>query len=163
LNSLELAAPFRISPDTSHWDEVRRIYRRIGVLRATGREQEAETVENRDLARALTVARAAAESESEETAVLAVEAERVLNASLLAEMLAPLLAERLQSTLGASVADGSRAATFAPPSETTAPVASIAPAKLPQPRKNEGMPSIADLIDGMLSQDASLPTAPGLR
>lgn len=133
------------------------------MLRATGREQEAAVVENRDLARALTVARAAAESESEEATVLAVEAERLLNASLLAEMLAPMLAERLHSSMSAA-APARAASVVAKTQDVVTPAAALPARSEVEPRRKEdGVPSIADLIDGMLSQEAPLPSPAGLR
>jgi hypothetical protein len=125
----------------SQWDEVRRIYRRVCVLRAGGKIDEAAQLENIELASALAVARLTPHSPDEESALLAEEAERVANASVLAELLAPMLAEHLRVN---------------PP-----PVQATPPAPEPKPRNTAARPppakapSIADLLDGMLSQEPS--------
>lgn len=160
MNSLELPTPFQLTSDTSHWNEARRIYRRVCVLRALGRDDEATVVENRDLARVLATARLAAESDahSEETAVLGAESERVANAAVLAELLAPLLADKLASQMRANEFAASSAALL--PSAAGLPVS--VPARKPviatapdsTQRRNASVPSITDLIDGMLSQEA---------
>ena len=108
-------------------------------------------MENEDLAQALAAARIATNNSEQEAAVLTEEAERVSAALVLAELLAPMLAEHLRST------------NLVP---AVAPVAVAAPVleeKLPKPSPpvpEKHVPSIADLIDGMLSQQAPFPASP---
>jgi len=132
---------------------VRRIYRRICVLRATGKIDDAASLENEELARALSIARIATNNSEQEAAVLAEEAERVSSATVLAELLAPMLAEHLRP--------------LAPP--VAAPQVAKVPATAPAmpakstkaaPPPTENVPSIADLIDGMLSQRPPRPSSP---
>lgn len=141
------------------WDDVRRIYRRICLLRATGHHAEALDLEIDPLAKALASARATANNEQREAAVLAEEAERVANASLLAELMAPLLAEKLAARAPAS--PPTPQSTARAPSSFSRPAASPPGAgSAPAPTKSPSgsPPSITDLIDGMLSQ---APASPG--
>ena len=146
LNSVALPDTDRPLEESLH--ELRRIYRRMCLLRATGRHAEALDLEIDEFNRARSAARAAGASEHQEAEALAQEVERVANATILAELLAPLLAEKLQSRT-------------APASATAAP-ASVASAGTPTPRPSpatpaarppvSNAPSVTDLIDGMLSQ-----------
>ncbi|HWA87541.1 MAG TPA: hypothetical protein VG710_15030, partial [Opitutus sp.] len=86
----------QLSIESPPWEAVRRIYRRICELRAVGRAGEAAQLENSDLAAALTAAREAY-ADVDESALLAVEDERVADARLLAELLAPMLASRVSA------------------------------------------------------------------
>lgn len=151
MNSAELPAPLHIPAESSAWEDVRRIFRRVCILRATGKPDEARDVEITELAQALATARISFPLD-DEAAILAAESERVSNASVLAELLAPMLAERLRSTLA-----------VAPSVMASAPApirAAVAPSK-PVPRPPaEKVPSITDLIDGMLSQESPPPPAP---
>jgi hypothetical protein len=120
------------------------------VLRATGKVDDAATLENEDLARALAAARIATNNSEQEAAVLAEEAERIINATVLAELLAPMLAEHLRpETVPATTPAVAMAPAIA---EKTAPVV--------RPPAEKQLPSIADLIDGMLSQQAPFPASP---
>lgn len=124
---------------------MRRIYRRICLLRATGRTDDAAALANAELTPALTLARIAADTEVEESVLFAQETERVANATLLADLIAPLLAERLRVEM-TSLAPRLSASTPSPP-------AAIGPAPAPSSRTiPDAIPAIADLIDGMLSQ-----------
>jgi hypothetical protein len=116
------------------------------VLRATGKNDDAAVLENEDLARALSIARIATNNSDEEAAVFSEEAERVSNATVLAELLAPMLAEHLRPSTSPVAA------------QSVVPAAAMPekPAKVSRPLP-ESAPSIADLIDGMLSQR---PTSP---
>ena len=129
---------------------MRRIYRRVCVLRATGKTDEAVALENDDLARALASARFATNNSEQEAAVLTEEAERVSAATVLAELLAPMLAEHLRSTNLASAVALATVATPVLPEKSSKP-------NPPLPDNN--VPSIADLIDGMLSQQAPFPAS----
>ena len=150
MNRAELPAPLQFLSDTSQWDDVRRIYRRVCLLRATGKNEEATQLENSEFARVLAAARIASNNGDEEAGVLAEEAERVSSACVLAELLAPLLAERLRtqpSPISVSETAPAPVSTVREKEKSAAPVR-------PPPDK---VPSIADLIDGMLSQEPPLP------
>jgi hypothetical protein len=149
LNSAELPLPLhQFSSEKSQWDDVRRIYRRVCVLRATGKNDDAAALENEELAQALSAARIATNNSEEEAAVLAQEAERVSNATVLAELLAPILAEHLRADVPLVSA----------PQIAAVPVL---PEKTPKPTRSPAasVPNIADLIDGMLSQRAPASSA----
>jgi hypothetical protein len=118
-------------------------------LRANGHNVEAARLQSAELTRTLDAARGAtgthAEVESRLHALFAVEEERVLNATVIAELLVPMLAARL--CLAAPV---------------PAPlVAAAAPAAAKPVRA--GTPTIADFIDDMLDQERAPPRAPSLR
>ncbi len=137
------------SGELSHWDDVRRIYRRICLLREQGKTAEASSLENSEFSRSLAAARAASRSGTEEAEVLAAEAERVSTACLLAEMVAPLLAECLRDELqGTPVTTAARAE-----AKSTRAVSAASPA--PVPDRPTTSPSITDLIDGMLSLETA--------
>jgi len=150
LNSAELPAPLPFPAETPAWEDVRRIYRRVCVLRTTGKPDEARDLELTELSRALAAARIRSPLD-DEAAFLAAESERVSNACVLAELLAPMLAERLRSTLAIAPA-----AMAAPAPATRASV--VVPKSAPPPSA-EKIPSITDLIDGMLSQESPFPPA----
>lgn len=142
-------------------NHLRRTYRRVCLLRATGRHAEALDLEIDDLSLALSAARDGGASERATAAAMAEEAERVANAATLAEVLAPLLAEKLRATpaLASSAAAvpaavSSRSSAPAPPPPSSSPAPS-APAK-PAPAAS---PSITDLLDGMFAQAAPSPGA----
>jgi hypothetical protein len=120
------------------------------LLRASGRDEEAVALEHDELALALSAARIAADGEVEESALLAQENDRVAVASALADLVAPLLVERLRAEI-ASLAMRAPAAAAAP----SAPTANPPPAPARSP--GETVPGIADLIDGMLSQQGKAP------
>ena len=143
LNSAELPEPLHLSSEPSPWDDVRRIYRRVCVLRASGKVDDAAHLENQDLARALAEARIATNNHEEEAAVLAQEAERVANATVLAELLAPMVAEQVRAASPRIPAPPSNTPVAAPAEQTS---------KAARPRR-ESVPTIADMLDGMLSQD----------
>jgi hypothetical protein len=122
------------------WMEVGRIFRRICFLRAEGLAEEAHRVEETEFAEATTRARQGSESEFESEsilhAVITEEKERVCDAIAFAEILVPMLAERLGAKLG--------------PVRAAAHVAK----KLPV-RASEAPRDIADFIDDMIRQDKS--------
>lgn len=123
---------------TQPWRELGEIYRRICALRAQGRETDARAVEEGDFAAAVTALRERSgpgpENEERLQAVLAVEENRVVDATALAELLIPLLAERFRLQ----------------PVAIAAAAASPRPAKRPAPA---AAPSVADFIDDMLAQE----------
>jgi hypothetical protein len=121
------------------WTEVGGIYRRVCILKSTGRPAEARRIEETELDAALAGVRQAAEGRAETeariAAVMAAESERVAAAVTLAEILAPMLAERL----GAAAPAAKRAAE--PPEKTRAR------------RAADEDRGIADFIEEMLVQD----------
>lgn len=124
---------------------MRQIYRRVCLLRARGRIAEAAAIERTELVPALASAREHA-GEIDEGRLRAEEAERVASAQLLAELIAPLVAECLRPT--------------AQPTTVAHPLAASAPTVAPRPQRpaTGAVPSIADLIDGMLSQQGAPPS-----
>jgi hypothetical protein len=119
------------------------------VLRANGRKEDAVELENTELARALAAARLSETPAGEEASIFAQEAERVLNASVLAELLAPMLAEELRASAHHVPAVPVSTATQAAPK----PASVVRPAPLKSP-------SITDLLDGMLSQETTFNPTP---
>jgi hypothetical protein len=151
LNSLELPLSLHLSSDSSHWDAVRQIYRRMSVLRATGHVADAEVLET-SYQQALTLARRRADSDTEEAAILAAENERVASAVMLADLLVPLLAERLGQR---PVPSGPTNPRTVAKKENEGPAAADLPTVTTPPRPADGgVPGIADLIDGMLAQES---------
>jgi len=120
------------------WTEVGKIYRRVCVLKSTGRHAEARRLEATELEAALACIRTAAEGSAEAEAriasVMAAESERVAEALTLAEILAPMLVERLGSN---------------PPVKR----ANEAPAEPRARRAADEDRGIADFIEEMLAQD----------
>jgi hypothetical protein len=118
-------------------------------LRAQGRSDEAQEVEHGEFARALAVARVSAPDQTDEEALLACEDERVANAAVLAELLAPMLTRHL--------------AAMAPPVSPLGPAepeaaTKSAPVAAGSDRAGAAdVPPIADLIEGMLSQERARP------
>lgn len=123
---------------------MRRLYRRVCVLRATGQDEAAAALEHTELARALGVARLATDDVTHEQAVLEQEAERVAQAHTLAELMVPLLAHRLRAELPAL--NRSSALPAAPTEPSSPPV--TPPARGPAGE----VPAVADLIESMLLQ-----------
>lgn len=126
-----------------------RLYRRICVLRATGETTAADHLELGDFARASADVSSSAdrlpETESWQARLLA-ERKRVEDAQLLAELLVPLLAERLADSLSATLAlAGDTGASSA---------ATARKAKASRARPTPSAPlEIADFIEGMLAQE----------
>ena len=118
---------------------MRRIFRRICLLRSEGRSGEAQRVEDTELAAAAAQLRDASGSEPEADARMkalwAEEGERVAAAMAFAEILAPMLSERLCAVAPAQLA--ARAQVPARPDARTAGEAH----------------GIADYIDQMLAQE----------
>lgn len=116
-----------------------RVHRRICFLRLEGREAEAREIESNELAPAVVEARKASESEAEADAVLDHlthdDEERVADAVAFAEVLVPMLSERLklQSQL------------------PNTPAKSVRP-KRPGSGNPDEAHGIADFIDEMLAQ-----------
>lgn len=116
------------------------------MLRAQARTDDADEITHGELARALAVARLSA-PDVDESAIFASEEERVANATVLAELLAPLLARHL--------GPGPHAR---PVVEAVKPTPSNTELPPESPRSAPaGVPPIADLIDGMLTQERNQP------
>jgi hypothetical protein len=81
------------------WIKVGQVHRRVCFLRLEGREAEAREIEGRELEPAVVEARKTSESESEADAVLRAltseDENRVAEAIAFAEVLVPMLSERL--------------------------------------------------------------------
>jgi hypothetical protein len=122
------------------WIKVGRIFRRLCFLRAEGLLAEAQRVEDEEFTEAAARARECASSEFEAESILQAllteEKERVADAIAFAEILVPMLAERLAANAG--------------PIRSAAHVAQKARASAPAQAKD-----IADFIDDMLRQDKS--------
>lgn len=121
------------------------------MLRASGRDDEAATLEHGELAGALSAARIAADGEVDDAALLTQENDRVATAAALADLVAPLLVERLRAEIASLALRAPSAAAAAPAATTLDP-----PTPAPRP-PSEAVPAIADLIDGMLSQQSKAP------
>src|SRR5207253_349568 len=90
------------SDELSAWNEVAKMCRRICLLRATGQNAEAARAQSSDLPRALelTGSRAADPAVANRLSALFASAEeRIADALVLAELLAPMLAQHLQPAL----------------------------------------------------------------
>jgi hypothetical protein len=135
---------------SSPFGDLRQICRRICLLRLSGKKQEAAELEQGELARALAAMHEHG-ADVDPATVFASEQARVEEARDLAELLAPMLLQGLQSSL---------ALVSAASTEATATVVPFSPA----PRASSSAsaaagataPSIADFIDGMLAQDAAV-------
>jgi hypothetical protein len=121
------------------WIKVGKIYRRICFLRSEGLALDAQHLEETELVEATAQARRCAGSEFEAESILqrllTEEKERVADAIALAEIIVPMLAERLGSLASLPMA---RAAPAPRQARPEAPV---------EPR------GIADFIDDMLTQE----------
>lgn len=143
---------FRFPSQSISWNDVARLCRRICLLRERQQLAAAEELRRGPLAEALAALRPTTVSETalEEKldSLFAAEAERVANAAVLAELLAPLLAPKLQSgaptTPHASLADDPALATATP-----------LPPTEPQPPRDPT--DIAHFIDEMIAQERPAP------
>jgi hypothetical protein len=122
------------------WIEVGRIFRRICFLRAEGLAGEAERLELTEFAEAAATARKGSTTEFEAESILqkllTEEKGRVADAIAFAEILVPMLAERLAAGAG--------------PVRAAAHVV-----KKPRVEVRAASRDIADFIDDMLTQDKS--------
>jgi hypothetical protein len=133
------------------WSDVARVCRRVCLLRERGQNEEAERIRAGELMPLVAAVRSPGDSEAATTdrlnALFAIEAERVANAAVLAEILLPMIAEQVRSP----------ASTAPTPPEIPIPVVlTPAPARPKQPRPA----SIADFIDDMIAQE-NPPDRPG--
>jgi hypothetical protein len=131
--------------------EALRLYRRVCLLRATGETTAADRLESGEFARALAAASAGSPQRDENiwSDRLAAERRRIEDAQLLAELLVPLLAERLADSLTANLALSGEIG-------LGAGAAAVA-ARKAKAGRNRTTPSapleIADFIEGMLAQE----------
>lgn len=127
------------------------IYRRICVLRARGHSVEAARLQSTELSRAVSTLRQSLagdpEIETKLGALFALEEERVANATVLAEILLPLLRE-------SAAPSAPRAAATAPPSADRR--------RSSRPPAAAAAPGIADFIDEMIQQERAAPGASAL-
>jgi hypothetical protein len=135
---LNTASPSTPATPAPSWDDAAAIYRRICLLRCSGRAAEAKRLESGDLACALQqMAGSGGETAAFATyrdGVFEIETERVRHAQAVAELLAPLLLERL--------------------GRPGAPAGPVRPA--PVPAAKRGPVDIADMIDTLLAQQPEL-------
>lgn len=124
------------------WSAVTRVCRRICLLRSTG-EDAAARVQSAELARLLSSVPPAADVASRVDAIFATEEKRLADAQVLAEVLAPLIAEQLRARPPALSAPSRRA--------SPAPV-DLAEKTAARPPRSAA-PNIADFIDDMLAQE----------
>ena len=127
------------------WSDIARVCRRVCVLRERGRAEEAERLRANELMPMVLAVRMPTDTDASVTerlnSIFAIEAERVANASVLAELLVPILAEKLQPSATSSAPNVSAAAPLVTPASNAA--------KPPAPRPA----SIADFIDEMIAQE----------
>lgn len=131
------------------WSDIARVCRRVCVLRERGQIEEAERLRAGELMEKVAIARSPAETDTAVTerlnAIFAAETERVANASVLAELLAPLLTGQVFSPEAARAIE-----TTTKPAPIAAPVASSGVVEKPAPPRAG---SIADFIDEMIAQE----------
>jgi hypothetical protein len=154
LNSAAL--PTTESPPEELLNNVRRIYRRICLLRATGRHSEALDLEIDEFSRVLAATHDAGVAEHRTSAVMSEESARVTQAATLAEVLAPLLAEKLRETSAPATAASttpSPAAAPLPHAATARPAPAASPNR-PTPAPVAAAPSVTDLLDGMFALES---------
>ena len=133
------------------WSDIARVCRRVCVLRERGHSDDAERLRAGELMAMVTAVRDPSESDAVVSerlnTIFAHEAERVANAAVLAELLIPVLVEKLQPAFRAETPTG-RA------SDSVAPMLPIEKAVTPRAA------SIADFIDEMIAQEKP-PARPG--
>ena len=137
--------------------DVQVLYRRICVLRATGKSAEADALETGKLADAIAKlhesSTSIADLDQRLEALFAKETERVDTAHALAELLLPMLTAADES----GVSRRSRAPTpgfeFSAARETSVPSQAGADGIPPAPSTGPMLPGIADFIDEMLVQE----------
>jgi hypothetical protein len=137
------AATENLPDQNAAWREATRICRRICVLREQGKQAEAEAMMAHELAGVRMILLGVGDVSAVETrmaAIFAREEERVADATVLAELLAPTLC----AALAASTRSGGAVKTSTLSSHLPAPKQIVA---------RGGTGDIADFIDEMLAQD----------
>jgi hypothetical protein len=130
--------------------DVRALYRRVCVLRASAKVDEADALLSGKLASAIARARESQEiPESQLEAIFAIEEDRVDTAHTLAEILLPLLIAANEASASQRNFATSRTTETEPSSETPSEPAQTAASNNSGPM----LPGIADFIDEMLTQD----------
>lgn len=151
-----------LSTQPSPWREARVLYRRICVLETTGKKDEADALRARDFEPAIKALReSSADADDQLEAMLAAEEERVATAHTLAEILLPLLSEKISAAASHYPASSSASATDRASSNDTAPTPNIDSAR--DRAASPLLPGIADFIDEMLMQDRPSPGASNAR
>jgi hypothetical protein len=135
--------------ESSLWSDVAAIYRRICLLRLRGQSLEASRLQSTELSRAISSLRetvgSASECDSRLEGLFAREEERVTNASVLAEVLLPLLRDSVSAVVARPPLAGRARSTSAAGSSSRAQPASA--------------PGIADFIDEMIQLERPAPSA----
>lgn len=137
--------------------DVQVLYRRVCVLRVSGKTEEADELLAGKVASAISIARESGEiSEQKLEAIFATEEERVDTAHALAEILLPLLTAAQGTASVARPFPSSRFVDAAPQTEGARSV--DAPVGTSSGADNAGnsgpmLPGIADFIDEMLTQE----------
>src|SRR5687768_1981164 len=128
------------------WSDIARVCRRVCMLRERGHAEDAERLRAGELMAMVAALRTPAETDAAVSerlnAIFAVEAERVANAAVLAELLLPTLVEKLQLP--------SRPHTVLESPVT--PISAAPPAPVEKPAAPRAA-SIADFIDEMIAQE----------
>lgn len=130
-------------PENSAAEKLRQLYRRICLLRGTERNAEAARLEAAELPAALAATHAAGTDDATIATLFRAEQARIADLRDLAEMLAPILAKTLNAAVGVA---STSAASLASSVSRRTPVARV-------PLSASAVPSVADLIDGMLAQE----------
>lgn len=147
--------PF-LSPKPSPWREVQVLYRRICVLGATGKREEADTLRTQQLEPAIKALReSSAVADDQLEAMFAAEEERAATAHMLAEILLPLLSE---ATTAAAPLRRNFPSQSSPSHEYASSAESVSQPGFEPATGNSAsplLPGIADFIDEMLTQDRS--------
>lgn len=137
-------------PETSLWSEAAELYRRICLLRSRGLSIEAARLQSTELSRAVGALREASGDgsacEARLNTLFAREEERVANASVLAELLVPMLRDTVVTAAAPRTPSGALPRR-APPMRAASPSTPTA------------APGIADFIDEMIQQERAEPTA----
>jgi hypothetical protein len=158
--------PLLLNPSVSNfpappvsWSDIARACRRVCVLRERGNVEEAERLRTEEITRLIAAVRSPMDTDAALAAkldgIFAAESERVANAMVLAELLAPMLSE------SAAHVTAPRVVAAAAPVVDMAVAAPAIPAAAMPPAARAG--SIADFIDEMIAQENPPPRGGGQR
>jgi hypothetical protein len=127
------------------WSDVARVCRKVCVLRERGQSGEAEQLRAQTLPELLAALKTPTDTDAaiaqRVESIFAVETERIANATVLAELLVPLLSEQLR---GLAVPPNMISASLSPAPPPPPP---------PKPPARAATISIADFIDDMIAQE----------
>jgi hypothetical protein len=153
-----------LSTQPSPWREARVLYRRICVLEATGKQNEADTLRAQQLVPAIEALRGTpAVGEDQLEAMFAAEEERVATAHTLAEILLPLLTEKISASAATAYRPASQSPNADYASLPTNPAAAPSIDSVRDRAASPLLPGIADFIDEMLMQDRPASNASATR